>query len=65
MSQHNIVGSEAFQRAPFVYIRNLPAGGFRRRRSRLLVGFVAGATAMIGLGAAGAALAYAVNSGLI
>lgn len=65
MSQHNIVGSEAFQRAPFVYIRNVRTGGFRRRRSRLALGFVAGAAAVIALGGAGAALVFAMSSGLI
>lgn len=55
MSSHNIVGSEAFQRAPFVYIRNV--GGRRRLRP---VAIAAGAT--VGLGALGAMgfLAYAL-----
>lgn len=47
MSRHNIVGSEAFQRAPFVYIRSVSG---RRRISP--VALVAGAT--VGVGALGA-----------
>jgi hypothetical protein len=43
MSQHNIVGSEAFERRPFVYIRALKPGGLRRRRARMALAFVAGA----------------------
>jgi hypothetical protein len=43
MSQHNIVGSEAFERRPFVYIRALKPGGLRRRKTRTALAFVAGA----------------------
>jgi hypothetical protein len=43
MSQHNIVGSEAFERRPFVYIRALKPGGLRRRKARTALAFVAGA----------------------
>ena len=53
MSQHNIVGSEAFGRQPFVYIRMLKPGAFRRRRGLALAAFVAGAAVTI----AGLALA--------
>ena len=44
MSRHNIVGSEAFQRAPFVYIRNVGRG---RRKSPASIAV----TAAAGLGA--------------
>ncbi|PZO01483.1 MAG: hypothetical protein DCF28_09965 [Alphaproteobacteria bacterium] len=47
MSQHNIVGSEAFDREPFVLIRSVRNGGMRRRRSRLALAFVAGAAAAV------------------
>ena len=47
MSQHNIVGSEAFDREPFVLIRSVRNGGMRRRRSRLALAFVAGAAAAL------------------
>lgn len=50
MSQHNIIGSEAFNRRPFVYIRALKPGGLRRRRARLALAFMAGAgVAAVGL----------------
>ena len=42
MSQHNIVGSEAFGRRPFVYIRTLRPGSFRRRKARTAMAFAAG-----------------------
>lgn len=45
MSQHNIVGSEAFERRPTVYIRSVRPGGLRRRRARTALAFVAGAAA--------------------
>lgn len=58
MSQHNIIGSEAFDRTPFVIIRQVRAGGMRRRRTRTALAFVAGAvaTAAAGLIAAAAIL---------
>lgn len=43
MSRHNITGSEAFKRGPFILIRKLPAGGRRRRRMRVIAAFAAGA----------------------
>jgi len=58
MSQHNIVGSEAFKRGPFVYIRSLKAGGLRRRRARVAVAFLAGAGVMLAVGAGAAAVAF-------
>ena len=45
LSQHNISGSEAFKRGPFILIRTLPSGGRRRRRMRVILAFAAGATA--------------------
>ncbi len=42
MSQHNIIGSEAFKRSPFVIIRSVRAGGMRRRQARTAVAFAAG-----------------------
>lgn len=42
MSQHNIIGSEAFDRSPFVIIRSVRAGGMRRRQARTAVAFAAG-----------------------
>ena len=62
MSQHNIVGSEAFGRRPFVYIRTLSPGAWRRRRGRTVLAFVAGAGAAIA-GLAGLALAYGPQIG--
>lgn len=51
MSQHNIVGSEAFKRAPFVIVRSFRPGGMRRRRARTAMAFVAGAVAALAVGA--------------
>ena len=55
MSRHNIVGSEAFQRAPFVYIRNVNG---KRRMSGKAVAL----TATVGIGglAATGLLAFAL-----
>ena len=50
MSQHNIVGSEAFDRRPLVTIRSLRPGGLRRRRARTAIAFIAGAVAMAAAG---------------
>lgn len=47
MSQHNIIGSEAFNRSPFILVRQVRAGGMRRRRARTAGAFVAGAVAML------------------
>ena len=51
MSQHNIIGSEAFTRGPSVIIRKYKAGGMRRRRSKTIATFIAGAGAMLVVGA--------------
>ena len=64
MSQHNIVGSEAFERAPFVYIRAMRPGGLRRRRARMAVAFVAGAVAALGVGAVAVAAALSGAIGI-
>ncbi|WP_029416974.1 hypothetical protein [Brevundimonas bacteroides] len=51
MSQHNIVGSEAFNRTPPLVIRKVRTGGMRRRKARAVLIFAAGAgvTALGGL----------------
>ena len=45
MSRHNITGSEAFDRAPFVYVR-----GFTRRRGRrsLMMAALGGGAIVVG-----------------
>ncbi|MBA3999667.1 hypothetical protein [Brevundimonas sp.] len=58
MSQHNIVGSEAFEKAPFVYVRKVRPGGLRRRRARTAVAFVAGAAVAVAFGALATILAF-------
>ena len=50
MSQHNIIGSEAFTRGPSVIIRKYKSGGMRRRRVRAAAAFIAGAGAMLAAG---------------
>ncbi len=57
MSQHNIIGSEAFTKGPFVIIRGVKSGGFRRRRSRSLVAYAVVAALALSAGAAAAAFA--------
>jgi hypothetical protein len=47
MSQHNIIGSEAFNRSPLVIIRSVRTGGMRRRQTRTAFAFVAGACAAV------------------
>lgn len=58
MSQHNIIGSEAFNRTPFVLVRQVKAVGMRRRRARTALAFVAGAGAMLAVGFAVAVAVY-------
>ena len=58
LSQHNIIGSEAFTRGPSVIIRKYKAGGMRRRRSKTIATFVAGAGAMLVVGAVAVAAVY-------
>ncbi len=56
MSQHNIVGSEAFQKRPQVYLRSVKSGGVRRAKTRMALAFGLGVavTAIGGLIAAAA-----------
>lgn len=56
MSQHNIVGSEAFEKRPQVYLRSVKSGGARRQRTRTALAFALGVavTAIGGLIAAAA-----------
>lgn len=56
MSQHNIIGSEAFDRTPRVIIRSVRTGGMRRRQARTAIAFAAGAGAAV-LGVVVAAVA--------
>ena len=58
MSQHNIIGSEAFTRGPSVIIRKYRSGGMRRRRARTARACVAGAGAMLAAGAVGAVAVF-------
>jgi hypothetical protein len=58
MSQHNIIGSEAFDRSPFVIIRSVRPGGLRRKQARIGVAFAAGAVVTIVAGVAAAAVAF-------
>lgn len=58
MSQHNIVGSEAFERRPHVYIRSLKSGGWRQRKARLAVAFMAGVGVAIVAGVTAAVVAF-------
>lgn len=58
MSQHNIIGSEAFTRGPMILIRKYRAGGARRRRARTATAFIAGAVAMLVAGLVGAAAVF-------
>ncbi len=58
MSQHNIIGSEAFSRTPFIIVRQVKPGGMRRRRARTATAFAAGAAAMLAVGFAAAVAIY-------
>ena len=58
MSQHNIIGSEAFDRRPFVYIRSLKSGGIRRRRARIALAFIAGIGVTVVGGVVAAVIAF-------
>jgi hypothetical protein len=58
LSQHNIIGSEAFTRGPMILIRKYRSGGMRRRRARTATAFIAGAGAMLVAGLVGAAVVY-------
>lgn len=63
MSQHNIVGSEAFGRRPHVYIRRIRPGAFHRRKGRTILAFAAGAGAAVVAGLAAAVLAFGPQLG--
>jgi len=65
MSQHNIIGSEAFDRSPFVIIRSVRPGGMRRKQARLGVAFAAGAvvTVLVGVAVAAATFGPALTGG--
>ena len=58
MSQHNIIGSEAFDRSPFVIIRSVRTGGMRRRQTRTAFAFVAGVGAAVVGGIVAAVIAF-------
>ncbi|RYF99210.1 MAG: hypothetical protein EON94_11765 [Caulobacteraceae bacterium] len=52
MSQHNISGSEVFGERPFVVVRGVKTGAFRRKKAaRAWVAFVAGAVVTVAVGA--------------
>ena len=57
MSQHNIIGSEAFSQRPFVIIRGVKTGGIRRRRSGSAAAYVIVAVLALSAGTAVAAFA--------
>ena len=59
MAQHNIIGSEAFTNRPYVLVRNVRPGGFRRRRSRSLIAY--GIVAVLALSAGAAVAAFAMG----
>lgn len=63
MSQHNISGSEAFNRTPSVIIRSVKTGGMRRRRNRTVIAFVAGAGLAIIAGLVGAVAVFGPSLG--
>jgi hypothetical protein len=58
LSQHNISGSEAFNRTPSVIIRSVKTGGMRRRRNRTVIAFVAGASLAVIAGLVGAVAVF-------
>lgn len=63
MSQHNIIGSEAFSNRPYVLVRNVRPGGFRRRRSRSLIAY--GVVAVLALSAGAVVAAFAMGPLLV
>ena len=56
MSQHNIIGSEAFDNRPFVLIRSYKVGGSRRRRASSALAFTVVAVIALLIGAVVVAL---------
>lgn len=59
MSQHNIIGSEAFDRKPFVLVRSFRAGAMRRRRASTTLAYMIVAVLALAAGAVAAAIALA------
>lgn len=57
MSQHNIVGSEAFSSRQYVLITHVRPSGSRRRRARAMTAYVVVAVLALSAGAAAAAFA--------
>lgn len=57
MSQHNIVGSEAFSNRQYVLITHVRSSGSRRRRARAMTAYVVVAVLALSAGAAAAAFA--------
>lgn len=51
MSQHNIIGSEAFDRKPFILVRSYRLGGYRRRRAGTTLAYVIVAAVALIIGA--------------
>lgn len=62
--RHNIVGSEAFRKSSGYRVFELKPGGFRKRRSRVVMAFVGGAVAALAIGGVTAAV-LASSAGLI
>lgn len=63
MSQHNIIGSEAFSNRPYILVRNVRPGGLRRRRSRSLAAY--GVVAALALAAGVVVAAFAMGPLLV
>lgn len=63
MSQHNIIGSEAFRNRTHVLVRNVRPGGFRRRRARSLIAY--GVVAVLALSAGAVVAAFAMGPLLV
>lgn len=63
MSQHNIIGSEAFSNRPYILVRNVRPGGFRRRRARSLIAY--GVVAALALSAGVVVAAFAMGPLLV
>lgn len=59
MSQHNIIGSEAFNNTTHILVRSVRPGGFRRRRSRSLIAY--GVVAVLALSAGAVVAAFAMG----
>lgn len=65
MSQHRIIGSEAFERQPCVHVHTFRPGAFHRRKGgSTLTAFMAGAGVAAVLGVGAAILAFAPGAGL-